>query len=443
MQEIDELKNKIFDAVKEYYTKYLKDKPQLYIPASGKKFDERELISGINAVLDGWWTEGRITKEFEKNFNQFLNVKFSLIVNSGSSANLLALKTLTSIKLGSKRLKSGDEVITAAAGFPTTINPILNCQCTPVFCDIDLKTYNIKIDDLKNAISDKTKAIILAHTLGNPFNLREVKEVCDANDLWLIEDSCDSLGSLYNGKYVGTFGDLGTFSFYPAHHITMGEGGAVITNNESLYSIAKSICDWGRDCWCGTGKDNTCGKRFDWQLGKLPYGYDHKYVYSEIGYNLKNTDLNVAIGLAQLDKLDDFIKQRKENFEYLLEKMKKFDHFFFLPEPTKNSIPCWFGFILTLKPDLPFKRLELLKFLEENKIATRLLFGGNILRQPYFIDYEINYRIVGDLKNTDYIMNNTFWIGVCPLISKKDLDYIIQKFESFLIKFNKGKNSMN
>lgn len=431
MHESDEIKNRIFSATKEYYLKYLKDKKPPYIPASGKKFDEKELISGINAVLDGWWTEGKITEEFETKFNHFLSIKYSLIVNSGSSANLLALKTLTSKKLGKKRLIKGDEVITAAAGFPTTINPILNCQCIPVFCDIELKNYNIKIEDLRNAISDKTKAIILAHTLGNPFNLEAVKKVCEEFDLWLIEDTCDALGSQYNEQYVGTFGDLGTFSFYPAHHITMGEGGAVITNDTTLYKIAKSLRDWGRDCWCGTGQDNTCGKRFDWKLGKLPYGYDHKYIYSEIGYNLKNTDLNVAIGLAQLDKLNDFIIQRRNNFEYLYHKMNKYSRFFYLPEATINSNPCWFGFILTLKPDVSFKRLELLRFLEENKIATRLLFGGNILRQPYFVDYEIKYRIIGDLKNTDYVMNNTFWIGVCPLITKKDIDQMDEMFKVF------------
>lgn len=435
MQATNEIKSKIFSLIKEYYQKYLKSVPIVNIPVSGKKFDDHELCSAVNAVLDGWWTEGEVTKKFEKKFNQILGIKHTLIVNSGSSANFLALKTLMSQKLGEKRLKRGNEIITVAAGFPTTINPIIDCGCTPVFCDIEIETYNIKTEELNEAISSKTRAIFLAHSMGNPFNLQEIKKLCLENDLWLIEDACDALGSLYNGQYVGTFGDLGTFSFYPAHQITMGEGGAVVTNDDKLVKIARSIRDWGRDCWCDTGKDNTCGKRFEWQLGNLPYGYDHKYIYSEIGYNLKNTDLNVAIGLAQLDKLDDFIKLRKRNFQLLFNKLKKFEEYFYLPRNTNNSVPCWFGFLITLKPNISFTRLDLLKYLEQNKIATRLLFGGNIIRQPYFADYKIKYRIVKDLKNTDYVMNNTFWIGLNPLITKDNIDFIERIFESFLNKY--------
>lgn len=415
----------------------MKPTPLNNIPVSGKKFDDQELCSAVDAVLDGWWTEGEVTKRFEKKFNQFLGIKHTLLVNSGSSANFLALKTLTSQKLGEKRIKKGDEIITVAAGFPTTINPIIECGCIPVFCDIEIPTYNIKIQELNNAISSKTRAIFLAHTLGNPFDLDEVKKFCLENELWLIEDACDALGSLYNEKYIGTYGDLGTFSFYPAHQITMGEGGALVTNNDILIKIARSIRDWGRDCWCDTGKDNTCGKRFEWQLGDLPKGYDHKYIYSEIGYNLKNTDLNVAIGLAQLDKLQEFINLRKRNFQLLLNKLMKFEEFFYLPRNIKNSIPCWFGFPITLKPKVSFTRLELLKYLEKSKIATRLLFAGNIIRQPYFIDYKINHRIVKNLTNTDYIMNNTFWIGINPLVTTDNIDFIGKIFESFLTSYKK------
>jgi len=438
MQFKNEIKNKIFSLVKEYYQKFMRPSPDGNIPVSGKKFDDQELCSVINAVLDGWWTEGEVTKGFEKKFNQFLAIKHTLVVNSGSSANFIALKTLTSQKLGERRIKKGDEIITVAAGFPTTINPIIECGCTPVFCDIEIQTYSINTQELNDAISPKTRAIFLAHTLGNPFDLHEIKKFCLEKDLWLIEDACDALGSLYDGKYVGTYGDLGTFSFYPAHQITMGEGGAVVTKDDGLIKIARSIRDWGRDCWCDTGKDNTCGKRFEWQLGNLPNGYDHKYIYSEIGYNLKNTDLNVAIGLAQLDKLEEFIKLRRRNFELLFIKLKKFEAVFYLPRNTTNSIPCWFGFPITLKPNVPFTRLDILKYLEKNKIATRLLFAGNIIRQPYFIDYKINYRIVKDLKNTDYIMNNTFWIGINPLITKDNIDFIEKILESFLNEYTKN-----
>ncbi|MFX1294023.1 MAG: lipopolysaccharide biosynthesis protein RfbH [Promethearchaeota archaeon] len=432
----NEIKERIFVLVKQYYNKTFKNKVTSIVPVSGKKFDEQELISGIDAVLDGWWTEGKVSKEFEKKFNQLLNVKHTIIVNSGSSANFLALKALTSKKLGDKRLLKGDEIITVAAGFPTTINPILDCCCIPVFCDIDLETYNINIEQLKKAVSSKTKAIFLGHTLGNPFNLEEIQKICSNHNLWLIEDTCDALGSKYKDKYVGTFGDLGTFSFYPAHQITMGEGGVIVTNNDDLKKIIRNMRDWGRDCWCDTGKDNSCGKRFKWKMGNLPYGYDHKYIYSEIGYNLKNTDLNVAIGLAQLNKITEFIKQRRENFNLLLKELKRFENFFYFPKATKHSVPCWFGFMITLKPNVSFSRLDLLKYLDRNKIGTRLLFGGNITKQPYFINNNIKYRAAGALKNTDYVMNNAFWIGVCPLISKDKINFVVQTFNSFLSNYS-------
>ncbi|MHA1232286.1 MAG: lipopolysaccharide biosynthesis protein RfbH [Candidatus Helarchaeota archaeon] len=433
---LEEIKNNIFSLLNQYYEKTFKNKKLSYIPVSGKKFDVQELISGVKAVLDGWWTEGSITKEFEKKFTQFLHIKHTIIVNSGSSANFLALKSLTSRKLNAKALKTGDEIITVAAGFPTTINPILDCNCIPVFCDVTLDTCNIDINQLEDALSPTTKAIFLAHTLGNPFNLDKVQQICSDYNLWLIEDCCDALGSLYKNKLVGTFGDFGTFSFYPAHQITMGEGGALVTDNDELKKIARSMRDWGRDCWCDTGKDNTCGKRFEWKLGELPYGYDHKYIYSEIGYNLKNTDLNVAIGLAQLDKLNDFIKQRRKNYELLFNKLKKYQDFFQFIKPTEHSIPSWFGFLITLKPNVPFQRVELLQYLNSKKIGTRLLFGGNITKQPYFIGNNIKYRIVKDLKNTDYLLNHSFWLGVCPLITKEDITFIGNQFGSFLEKYN-------
>lgn len=433
MRTKEEIKEEIYSKIKEYYESHLSSKGNS-IPVSGKKYDEEEIISIVDAALDGWWTEGKVTEAFEKKFGEYLGIKHIIVVNSGSSANLLALKVLTSQKLGEKRLKPGDEIITIAAAFPTTVNPIIECGCIPVFCDVDLETYNINLEQFKQAITKKTKAVFLAHTLGNPFNVEEVKKECEKHGLWFIEDACDALGSKYKGKLVGAFGDMATFSFYPAHHITMGEGGALVTNNPLFSKIARSIRDWGRDCWCGTGQDNSCKRRFEWKLGELPYGYDHKYIYSEIGYNLKNTDLNVAIGLAQMDKLKDFIKKRKENFEILSEKFTKFEKYFYLPKATKDSDPSWFGFLLTLRENCGFKREELMKYFNENKIGTRLLFGGNIIKQPYFVDNKIEYRVVKDLTNTDKIMNDTFWIGVCPLISEKDIDYIVEKIDSFIKK---------
>ena len=401
------------------------------VSASGKVFDEKELCSAVDAVLDCWWTEGRVTKQFEKKFNKFLGIKHTLVVNSGSSANLIALATLTSPKLKERKLSSADEVITIAAGFPTTINPIIQHGCIPVFCDINLETYNINTEQLKKAISANTKAIFIAHTLGNPFNISEVKDFCRKYNLWLIEDCCDALGSEYRGQRVGIFGDLSTFSFYPAHHITMGEGGAVCTNSELLYKIARAFRDWGRDCWCGTGKDNTCGKRFGWQVGELPKGYDHKYIYSEIGYNLKNTDLNVGIGLAQLNKLQRFIEIRRRNFKLLYEGLSKFKNYFYLPKAEPYSVPSWFGFMITLRENCSFIRDDLIKFLNDNKIGTRLLFSGNVTKQPYFIDNKIKYRTISNLHNTNLVLNNGFWIGVYPGLTEEAIHYIIEKFELF------------
>ncbi len=431
MRTKEEIKKEINENLKEYYESHL-DIKRKNIPVSGKKYDEKELVSVVDALLDGVWTEGKVTSEFEDKLGKFLDIKYVAIVNSGSSANLLALKSLTSPRLKERRLVKGDEVITVAAGFPTTINPIVECGCIPVFCDVDIETYNINIEQLKNAISSKTKAIMLAHTLGNPFNIDEVKKICEKNKLWLIEDSCDALGSKYNKKAVGTFGDLATFSFYPAHHITMAEGGAVVTNNPLLMKIVKSIRDWGRDCWCKPGIDNTCKSRYSWKLGELPEGYDHKYIYSELGYNLKNTDLNVAIGLAQLDKLNDFIEKRKENFKMLYEGLEKLEEYFYLPKQTKNSEPSWFGFLLTIKENNKFKRADLLKHLNSEGIDTRLLFGGNIIKQPYFIKNNPEFRIVGNLDNTEKIMNDTFWVGICPLIDEVGINKIIQSIESFI-----------
>ncbi len=431
---MDQIKQEIFDKIKEYYEKNIKNISSDSIPISGKVFDEKELISAVDAVLDCWWTEGKYAKKFSEEFCNFLDIKHCILVNSGSSANLLALKCLTSKKLKEKALNPGDEIITLAAGFPTTINPIIQCNCIPVFCDVDLETYNINIEDLKKAISPKTKAIILAHTLGNPFNLNEVKKICDEHNIWLIEDTCDALGSKYNNKYVGTFGDISTFSFYPAHHITMGEGGAICTNNSELFKILKSMRDWGRDCWCGTGEDNSCGRRYSWKLGDLPAGYDHKYIYSEIGYNLKNTDINIAIGYEQLKKLPDFIEQRKINFNLLFKGLKELSDQFILPKATENSEPSWFGFLITIKPESRIKRKELLEFLNKNKIGTRLLFGGNITKQPYFVDNDIKYRSVSNLKNTNIIMNNTFWIGTYPGLNKNNIEKIINSFREFIKK---------
>ncbi len=399
------------------------------IPPSGKLLGEEELQNMVAASLDGWLTTGRFNAEFEKKLAAFLGVKYCLSVNSGSSANLVAFNTLTSPKLGDRAIKKGDEVIGVAAGFPTTVNPIIQFGAIPVFVDVDIKTHNVNADLIEAAITPKTKAIMLAHALGNPFNLKKVVDLCKKYNLWLVEDTCDALGAEYYGKKCGTFGDIGTLSFYPAHHMTTGEGGAVFMNNPQLKIIAESFRDWGRDCYCAPGCDNTCGCRFEQKNGDLPYGYDHKYVYSHSGYNLKITDMQAACGLAQLDKLEFFIQRRRENYTYLRNRLETLSDFLELPEPTPNSNPSWFGFPLTLKAGAGVSRVELTRFLDNNKIGSRLLFAGNLLKQPYFKN--VQYRVVGDLTNTDITMNNTFWIGVQPALTKEQLDFVADKLEEF------------
>jgi len=400
------------------------------VPPSGKLLGADELKNMVNASLDGWLTTGRFNFEFEKKLAAFIGIKHLITVNSGSSANLVAFNTLTSPKLGERAIKKGDEVIGVAAGFPTTVNPIIQFGAVPVFVDVDQFTHNIDVSKIEAAISPKTKAIMLAHSLGNPFNLDVVMDLCKKYNLWLVEDCCDALGSTYRGQMVGTFGDIATLSFYPAHHITMGEGGAVFTKHDELKAIAESFRDWGRDCYCPPGKDNTCGKRFCWKLGELPEGYDHKYTYSHLGYNLKITDMQAACGLAQIDKAEKFIQMRKDNFEYLKRRLKDCEEFIQLPQATEYSDPSWFGFPITLKDNSPVSRLDLLTYLDQNKIGTRLLFAGNLLRQPYMKD--IHYRISGLLVATDNIMNNTFWIGVQPSLTKEMLEFTAAKIESYL-----------
>lgn len=402
---------------------------QTLIPPSGKVLDAAELKAMVEASLDGWLTTGRFNEAFEKKLKTFLGVKFLITTNSGSSANLLAFSALTSPQLKERAVKVGDEVITVAAGFPTTVNPIIQFGAIPVFVDIDIATHNIDVTKVEEAISTKTKAIMLAHSLGNPFNLKVILEICKKYNLWLIEDNCDALGSRYNGQLTGTFGDIGTLSFYPAHHITMGEGGAVFTNNAALKTIIESIRDWGRDCYCTPGKDNTCGKRFCWKLGDLPEGYDHKYTYSHLGYNLKITDMQAACGLAQMDKLENFIEIRKKNFNYLYERLQSCKDFLILPEATPNSDPSWFGFLITIKTETNIRRVDLLTYLDQEKIGTRLLFAGNLTRQPYMQGR--NYLISGDLKHTDRVMNDSFWIGVYPGLTEEILDFVGTKIEYF------------
>ena len=397
------------------------------IPPSGKLMGEEELQNMVAASLDGWLTTGRFNTLFEKGLAEFLGVKYCLSVNSGSSANLVAFNTLTSHKLGDRAIKKGDEVIGVAAGFPTTVNPIIQFGAVPVFVDVDIQTHNINVDLIEIAISPKTKAIMLAHALGNPFNVARVKEICDKHNLWLIEDTCDALGAELNGQKCGTFGDIGTLSFYPAHHMTMGEGGAVFMNNPELKAIAESFRDWGRDCYCPPGCDNTCGCRFEQKHGDLPYGYDHKYVYSHSGYNLKITDMQAACGLAQLGKLEYFIEKRRSNYTYLRNKLESLTDFIHLPIPTPNSNPSWFGFPITLKDDCGVSRVDVTKFLESHKIGSRLLFAGNLLKQPYFKDVE--YRVVGDLTHTEKTMNDTFWIGVQPALDEVHFDFVAEKME--------------
>jgi CDP-6-deoxy-D-xylo-4-hexulose-3-dehydrase len=425
----------LLDKLKEKAQRNITKKPVAgkdYIPVTGKLIDSDDLLSAVDASLDGWLTTGRFANQFEKELAKYFGSRFSLFVNSGSSANLIAFYTLTSSKLGERAIKPGDEVITVAAGFPTTVNPIIQFGCVPVFVDVDIPTYNISVSQLENAISSKTKAIMIAHTLGNPFNLCAVMEFAKKYNLWLIEDDCDSLGATYDNKKTGTFGDLATLSFYPAHHITSGEGGAVLINNASLKKIAESFRDWGRDCWCEPGVDNTCGKRFDQTLGDLPCGYDHKYTYSHLGFNLKATDMQAAIGLNQLKKADVFVERRRQNHKSLYDILRQFDEYFILPEPTENSNPSWFGFLITIRPGSNINRNELVRYLELNKIGTRLLFAGNLTKQPAYLN--ASFRIVGELNNTDLIMNNSFWLGVWPGLDITHYEYIAEVIKKFLKK---------
>lgn len=418
-----------------------------YFPAAGKVLDANDLDQMIDASLDMWLTTGRFNDEFEAKLAQFSGVKYALTTNSGSSANLLALTALTSHKLGDRRLKPGDEVITVAAGFPTTITPIIQNNLVPVFIDVELGTYNIDVAQIESSLTPKTKAIFIAHTLGNPFNLEVIQKITKKHNLWLIEDNCDALGSKFNGKFTGTFGDIGTLSFYPAHHMTMGEGGALITNNPELNRIILSFRDWGRDCFCPSGKDDTCKKRFKFQLGKLPFGYDHKYTYSHLGYNLKITDWQAALGVSQLAKLPGFIKQRQMNFKLLVDGLNDLQDYFILPHALGSADPSWFGFMLTVKPTAPFSKQQLVEYLEKHQIGTRNLFAGNILRQPVFVDNNIKLRVLTSdilnsneltekefklLPNTEIIMNNTFWIGLWPGLDSSSLGYIIEIIRKFI-----------
>lgn len=433
MEITETLRKQIAELVNQYAKLQYAEKPfepgKTVIPPSGKVIGVTELQYMVEASLDGWLTTGRFNDQFEKELAEFIGIKHLITVNSGSSANLVAFNTLTSPKLGSRAIKKGDEVIGVAAGFPTTVNPIVQYGAIPVFVDVDLKTHNINPDLIEAAITPKTKAIMLAHTLGNPFNLATVKAICDRHSLWLIEDCCDALGAKFDGKMVGTWGDIATLSFYPAHHMTMGEGGAVFTNNGQLIKIAESFRDWGRDCYCKPGCDNTCGTRFNMQLGSLPQGYDHKYTYSHLGYNLKITDMQAACGLAQLKRLPEFIKKRNSNFEYLKSRLGTLTDFIDMIQTTEKATPSWFGFPLTLKETTGINRVDLIKYLDQNKIGTRLLFAGNLIRQPYFEGVE--YRVVGDLANTEITMNQTLWLGIYPGLGKEHLNYVADKLEEF------------
>ncbi|MFI5009161.1 MAG: lipopolysaccharide biosynthesis protein RfbH [Solirubrobacterales bacterium] len=426
----EQLRRQILDLVRDYHGaqfarhEFLPGETEVHY--AGRVFDHHELTNLVDASLDLWLTAGRWAEQFERRFARLHGRRHALLVNSGSSANLLALSCLTSTKLGSQRLKRGDEVITVASGFPTTVNPIIQSGLVPVFVDVTIPTYNIDVTMLEAALSNRTRAIAVAHTLGNPFDLDAVTAFAAEHDLWLIEDCCDALGSTYRGQPVGKFGDLASISFYPAHQITMGEGGCVLTNKGRLKVLAESFRDWGRDCWCDPGKENTCGKRFDHQLGDLPRGYDHKFVYSHIGYNLKLTDMQAAVGVAQLDKLEAFTAARRANFKRLLEGLSDLEEYLILPEPTPHSDPSWFGFPVALREDSPVDRDWILRFMNERKIATRLLFGGNLLRQPAYLNAE--HRHIGDLPVADFIMNRVFWVGVYPGLRSAELDFMIESF---------------
>ncbi len=449
----EEIKAQILALSKEYYRQVRPDRKRSdYIPASGKKLGEEELCNMIEASLDMWLTAGRFNAAFEKKFAEKLGVKYALTTNSGSSANLLALTALTSPKLGKKRLKKGDEVIAVASGFPTTVNPIIQNGLIPVFVDSEIKTYNIDIDQIEKAISPKTRCIFLAHTLGNMYDMDRIVDICQKHDLWLIEDSCDALGAKWADKYAGTIGHIGTFSFYPAHHLTMGEGGAVITNDPQLYRIILSVRDWGRDCWCAPGHDDTCHARFKMQLGNLPQGYDHKYTYSHIGYNLKITDWQAACGLAQLDKLDDFLQIRRKNAETLLEELADLQEYLLLPSHHEKCTPSWFGFLISVKENAPFTKQQLVEYLEKHGIGTRQLFAGNLLRQPMMTTSDAILRIGGgapikgtdltsqdyeSLPVTDFIMNHTFWVGVAQNVTVEEMKQTAKVFHDFVKEFEK------
>ncbi len=426
----ESLRDRILESVTEYHTAAFPERTfvpgESSVPVSGRVFDAEDVRTLVESSLDFWLTTGRFAAQFEKQFARWWGIRTATLVNSGSSADLLAVTALTSPKLGDRQLKPGDEVITAAAGFPTTVNPIIQNGMIPVFIDETIPTYNVDVTKLEDALSPKTKAVIIAHTLGNPFDCVAVSDFCKKHNLWLIEDCCDAVGATFNGQRVGTFGDLATVSFYPAHHITMGEGGCVMAEKPLLKTLVESFRDWGRDCWCEPGKENTCGKRFDYQLGELPCGYDHKYTYSHIGYNLKMTDMQAAVGVSQLKKLPHFIERRRENFKALYEGLKDLEEFFILPEATPNSEPSWFGFPIGVRPGAPFTRNQAIAHLEGRKIATRLLFAGNLLRQPAY--QNIQHRVVGSLENTDFIMNNVFWVGVFPGLTPDMINYMVEIF---------------
>ena len=433
---MDELRSQILELVRAYGKREFETQRVFRpgvdtVPVSGKVLRAEDILSLVDASLDGWLTAGRFTEEFERALAQYVGTRSALFVNSGSSANLVALSALTSPKLGKDALKKGDEVLTVAMGFPTTVNPIIQNGLKPVVVDVELGTYDAITERLASAVSKKTRAIMMAHTLGNPFNLDVVQKLCKEHDLWLIEDSCDALGSTYRGKRTGSFGDTATVSFYPAHHITTGEGGAVFVKSPLVKRQVESFRDWGRDCYCATGCDNTCKKRFEWKLGELPEGYDHKYIYSHIGYNLKATDMQAALGMSQLSKVDEFVEKRKANFDYLTKRFKEVQGLI-LPRATEHSDPSWFGYPITLDPTHPANREDLLRFLDSRKIGTRLMFAGNILKQPAYKD--IDFRVVGDLKNTDIVMTRTFWIGVYPGLTEPMLDYVCDSIIDFVAK---------